>query len=95
MAMLTVRTTPSMWQTNIFMGLVIMNLELRKELKPTCDPNGVYSVKRTCAELGISHKTLRKYRERGYIRPINPDNVCRPKYLGQSIIDCWNILIAL
>lgn len=64
-------------------------------IKPTCDPNGVYSVKRTCAELGISHKTLRKYRERGYIRPINPDNVCRPKYLGQSIIDCWNILIAL
>ena len=27
-----------------------------KELKPTCAPNGVYSVKRTCAELGISHK---------------------------------------
>jgi len=26
MAMLTVRTTPSMWQTNIFMGLFIMNL---------------------------------------------------------------------
>lgn len=27
-----------------------------KELKPTCDPEGVYSVKRTCAELGVSHK---------------------------------------
>lgn len=31
-----------------------------REMKPTCDPNGVYSVKRVCAELGISYKTLRK-----------------------------------
>ena len=41
-------------------------------MKPTCDPNGVYSVKRVCAELGISYKTLRKYRESGYIKPLNP-----------------------
>ena len=40
-----------------------------KELKPTCDPDGVYSVKRTCAELGVSYKTLRKYRDNGYIKP--------------------------
>lgn len=66
-----------------------------KELKPVCNPNGVYSVKRTCAELGISHKTLRKYRENGYIEPINPDNVRRPKYSGKSIIDCWEKLIRL
>lgn len=66
-----------------------------KELKPTCDPDGVYSVKRTCIELGISHKTLRKYKKRGYIQPVNPNNVCRPKYSGQSIIDCWLILTAL
>lgn len=63
-----------------------------KEIKPTCDPGGVYSVKRTCAELGISHKTLRKYRSCGYIRPLNPNNTSRPKYSGQAIIDCWNIL---
>lgn len=66
-----------------------------KELKPKCDPNGVYSVKQACVELGISNKTLRKYRQRGYIRPINPNNVCRPKYSGQSIIDCWHILTTL
>lgn len=46
-----------------------------REMKPTCDPNGVYSVKRVCAELGISYKTLRKYRESGYIKPLNPGNV--------------------
>lgn len=49
-----------------------------REMKPTCDPNGVYSVKRVCAELGISYKTLRKYRESGYIKPLNPGNVYRP-----------------
>ncbi len=63
-----------------------------KELKPTCDPDGVYSVKRTCAELGVSHKSLRKYRDSGYIRPLNPQNLSRPKYSGQSIIECWNLL---
>ena len=66
-----------------------------KEIKPTCDPNGVYSVKRTCAELGISNKTLRKYRLNGYIQPLNPNNNYRPKYSGQSIIECWNILTTL
>jgi hypothetical protein len=65
---------------------------IMKEIRPACDPNGVYSVKRTCAELGISNKTLRKYRENGYIKQLNPGNVSRPKYSGQSIIDCWNLL---
>lgn len=32
------------------------------ESRPTVDPLGVYTVKRTCAELGICYKTLRKYR---------------------------------
>lgn len=53
-----------------------------RELVPTCDPEGVYSVKRTCAELGVSHKTLKKYKENGYIKPLNPDNASRPKYSG-------------
>ena len=66
-----------------------------KEIKPSCDPNVVYSVKRTCAELGISNKTLRKYRLNGYIQPLNPNNTYRPKYSGQSIIECWNILTTL
>ena len=66
-----------------------------KEIRPACDPNGVYSVKRTCAELGISNKTLKKYTENGYIQPLNPNNVSRPKYSGQSIIDCWNLLSTL
>ena len=68
---------------------------IMKEIRPACDPNGVYSVKRTCAELGISNKTLKKYRENGYIQPLNPNNVSRPKYSGQSIIDGWNLLSTL
>ena len=42
------------------------------ESRPTVDPLGVYTVKRTCAELGICYKTLRKYRMNGYIQPITP-----------------------
>ena len=29
-------------------------LQRMRELVPTCDPEGVYSVKRTCAELGVT-----------------------------------------
>ena len=35
------------------------------EIRPKCDPDGVFSVKRTCAELGVCHKTLRKLRRMG------------------------------
>lgn len=63
-----------------------------KELQPTCNPQGIYSAKRVCAELGISYKTLRKYRNRGYIKPMNPMNCWRPKYSGLSIIECWKTL---
>ena len=59
------------------------------ESKPIVDPLGVYSVKRACAALEVSYKTLRKYRMNGYIQPINPDNLHRLKYTGQSILDCW------
>lgn len=58
------------------------------ETRPTCDPDGVFSVKRTCAELGICRKTLRKFRRMGFIAPCN-DNPNRAKYTGQAIIDCW------
>lgn len=66
-----------------------------REIKPTCNPFGVYSAKRTCAELGVSYKTLLKYRVSGFITPLNPDNPHRPKYSGQAIIDCWTILTKL
>lgn len=59
------------------------------ETKPIVDPHGVYTVKRTCAALEVSYKTLRKYRMNGHIQPINPDNLHRLKYTGQSILDCW------
>ncbi len=62
------------------------------ELRPRCDPDGVYSVKRACAELGICHKTFVKYRLKGLIGPLNPENKNRPKFSGQAIIDCWNLL---
>lgn len=66
-----------------------------RELPPTCNPNGVYSVKQACAELGISQKTLTKYRLLGIIAPLNPMNINRPKFSGQSIIDCWKKSIML
>lgn len=59
------------------------------ESRPSVDPLGVYSVKRTCAELGVCYKTLRKNRMNGYIQPINPITSRRLKYSGQSILDCW------
>lgn len=65
------------------------------ELQPKCNPKGIYCVKRACAELGVSFKTFRRYREMGLIAPVNPQNRYRPKFSGQSIIDCWNKLITL
>ncbi len=60
------------------------------ELPPKCDPEGIYSVKRACAELGVCHKTFIKYKAFGLIAPENPDNARRPKYSGKAIIDCWH-----
>ena len=53
----------------VFVSHIHNDFIIMKEIRPACDPNGVYSVKRTCAELGISNKTLKKYRENGYIQP--------------------------
>ena len=60
-----------------------------KETPPTCDANGVFCAKVTCAELGVCYRDLRKLRELGLIEPTNPGNKHRPKYSGQSIRDCW------
>ncbi|MDD7258458.1 MAG: DNA-binding protein [Prevotellaceae bacterium] len=65
------------------------------EYIPKCNPKGIFSAKRACAELGICYKTLRRYRMQGLIRPTNPGNVYRPKYSGKSIIDCWLLLATL
>lgn len=64
------------------------------EIRPTCDPEGVFSVKRTCAELGVCYMTLRKLRRMGLISPCN-NNPRRLKYTGQSILDCWEKAKAL
>ena len=55
-----------------------------KELKPTCDPEGVYSVKRTCAELGVSHKTLRKYRDMAISSRLIPKTFAAPNTQGSQ-----------
>ena len=68
---------------------------LMRELEPKCDPEGVYSVKRTCVELGICHKTFLKYRAKGLIKPLNPGNMRRPVFSGRSIIECWKKLTTL
>ena len=60
------------------------------ETRPTPNPDGRYSVKSTCYLLGVCHKKLQQLRRAGLITPINLDNVARPKYSGQSIIDCWD-----
>lgn len=65
------------------------------ELQPKCNPEGIYCVKRACAELGVSFKTFRRYREMGLIAPVNPQNRYRPKFSGRSIIDCWKRLTTL
>jgi len=65
------------------------------ESKPMVDPAGVYSVKRTCAKLEISYKTLRSYRMKGLIQPMNPTTSRRLKYTGQSILDCWSKICLL
>lgn len=58
------------------------------EIKPICDPNGAYCVKRTCSILDISKTSLQNYRKRGVITPLN-NNPSRYKYSGESIINCW------
>lgn len=68
---------------------------LMKELEPNCAPEGVYSVKRTCLELGICHKTFLKYRAKGFIKPLNPGNSRRPVFSGKSIIECWKKLTTI
>ena len=67
---------------------IINELWFYERIKTIGRPFGVYSVKRTCAELGVCYKTLRKYRMNGYIQPINPITSRRLKYSGQSILDC-------
>ena len=64
------------------------------ESRPMCDPKGVFSVKRTCAELGVCYMTLRKLRRMGLISPCN-NNPRRLKYTGQSILNCWEKAKAL
>lgn len=66
-----------------------------KEFPPQCKPEGIYSAKRACYELGICYKTLRRYRRLNLIIPLNPDNKFRSKYSGSAIIACWENLVKL
>ena len=66
-----------------------------RELEPKCDPEGVYSVKRTCVELGVCHNINQKYKPKGLIKPLNPSNMRRPVFSGRSIIECWKKLTTL
>ena len=66
-----------------------------RELPPDCNPNGVYSVKRACVVLDICHKTFSKWRKNGIITPLNPENIHRPLFSGQSLIDCWHSMAKL
>lgn len=61
-----------------------------RETRPKIDPEGIYPVKRTCAELGVCKNTLRRLREQGLITPVNPQNIRRLKYAGSEILACWD-----
>ena len=58
------------------------------ELQPKCNPEGIYCVKRACAELGVSFKTFRRYREMGLIAPVNPQN----RVLGAAHFAVYKVL---
>ena len=59
------------------------------EFVPKINPEGIYSAKRACVELGVTYYTLRSFRKKGFIEPINPKNRFRSRYTGQAIINCW------
>jgi DNA-binding transcriptional MerR regulator len=65
------------------------------ETPPNLPPENVYCVKQVCAEIGVSKTTLAKYRRRGLITPLNPDNPRRFKYSGQSVNELYYILSRL
>ena len=68
---------------------IINELWFYERIKTIGRPFGSLFSKKTCAQLGVYYKTLRKYRMNGYIQPINPITSRRLKYSGQSILDCW------
>lgn len=65
-----------------------------KNIRPALNPKELFNVKAVQAALGVSAKTLRKYREQGLIFPINPGSE-RPRFSGESIMQCWDKAICL
>lgn len=55
--------------------------------RPVLPPDNIYNVKEVCYYLTIDPKTLKIYRDLGYIRPLNPASK-RPVFTGESIMKC-------
>lgn len=60
---------------------------------PDIPVDEVYTVKETCAILGIARATLLKCKRLGWIRQINSDNTIRPRYTGAEIRRCWENIV--
>ena len=58
---------------------------------PDVDPEQVFTVKETCAILGVCKDTIADRRKRGLIKPVNPKAERRFKYKGSAIIRLWKI----
>lgn len=62
--------------------------------RPIVGKADIFDVKRAAKILGVCTKTIRKYRELGLISPVNPHSL-RPKYSGQSLMQCWDRAVQL
>ena len=60
------------------------------ETRPTCDPEGVFSVKENLCRTWRVSQDFTKTAPLGLIEPVNPGNRARLKYTGRAIIDCWD-----
>lgn len=62
-----------------------------KAKEPNVPPTARFSVKQTCAILGICRNTLRRYTQNGLIKENRRMSNLRPYYTGKAIHDCWRI----
>ena len=63
------------------------------ELQPKCNPEGIYCVKRACAELGCHSRPSPLSRDGSDCSWVNPENRYRPKFSGNPLSTVGNDLL--
>lgn len=58
-------------------------------IQPQVNKEARYSIKETCAFLGIHRHTLRAWTESGLVKSITRKSNGRPAYKGIDILSCW------